>query len=165
MLFRSDRGDADKEKLVSDIVDDQIDTVGKAFLGLTLGCARCHDHKFDPISNEDYYALAGIFYSTHVLETLGAKDGEITLNRLPLVPRAEVAHREGLVLLLADVRARLRAFDKQSPPVATNHPERLRLEKERNALIAEMPPPPLAVMTAQEFGDRKSTRLNSSHRT
>jgi hypothetical protein len=45
-----DRGDADKEKFVSDMVDDQIDTVGKAFLGLTLGCARCHDHKFDPVS-------------------------------------------------------------------------------------------------------------------
>jgi mono/diheme cytochrome c family protein len=147
-----DRGDADKEKLVSDIVDDQIDTVGKAFLGLTLGCARCHDHKYDPVSTEDYYALAGIFYSTHVLQNLGAKDGEITLNRLPLVPRAEVAHREGLVLLLADVRARLRAYDKQSPPVATNHPERLRLVKERDALVAELPPPPLAVMTAQEFG-------------
>jgi len=55
-----DRGDADKEKMVSDMVDDQIDTIGKAFLGLTLGCARCHDHKFDPVSNRDYYALAGI---------------------------------------------------------------------------------------------------------
>ncbi|MFM8273805.1 MAG: DUF1549 domain-containing protein, partial [Gemmata sp.] len=56
-----DRGDADKEKMVSDMVDDQIDTVGKAFLGLTLGCARCHDHKFDPVSQRDYYALQGVF--------------------------------------------------------------------------------------------------------
>jgi hypothetical protein len=54
----------DKEKLKMDVVDEQIDTVGKAFLGLTLGCARCHDHKFDPISTEEYYALAGIFNST-----------------------------------------------------------------------------------------------------
>lgn len=54
----------DKEKLTMDVVDEQIDTVGKAFLGLTLGCARCHDHKFDPISTEEYYALAGIFRST-----------------------------------------------------------------------------------------------------
>jgi hypothetical protein len=59
-------GDADKEKIVSDMVDDRIDTVGKAFLGLTLGCARCHDHKFDPVSQPDYSALAGIFYSTHI---------------------------------------------------------------------------------------------------
>ena len=47
-------GDADKEKLLTDIADDQIDVVGRACLGLTLACARCHDHKFDPITTEDY---------------------------------------------------------------------------------------------------------------
>ncbi|MFG0332213.1 MAG: DUF1549 and DUF1553 domain-containing protein, partial [Maioricimonas sp. JB049] len=47
-----------------DIVDDQIDVIGKAMLGLTISCARCHDHKFDPIPTADYYALAGIFKST-----------------------------------------------------------------------------------------------------
>ena len=52
-----------------DIVDEQIDTVGRAFMGLTLGCARCHDHKFDPIATTDYYALAGIFRSTRTMET------------------------------------------------------------------------------------------------
>src|SRR5207244_2144842 len=45
---------------------DQVDVTGRAFLGLTLGCARCHDHKFDPIPTLDYYALAGIFRSTEV---------------------------------------------------------------------------------------------------
>jgi mono/diheme cytochrome c family protein len=54
----------DMEKLVMDVIDEQIDTVGKAFMGLTLGCARCHDHKFDPISQSDYYGLAAIFKST-----------------------------------------------------------------------------------------------------
>ena len=48
----------------ADQIEAQIDVVGKAFLGLTIACARCHDHKFDPISQEDYYALAGIFHST-----------------------------------------------------------------------------------------------------
>ena len=47
-----------------DVVDEQIDTVSVAFLGLTVACARCHDHKYDPISQRDYYALAGIFRST-----------------------------------------------------------------------------------------------------
>ena len=51
-----------------DIVDEQIDTVGRAFLGLTLGCARCHDHKFDPIDTADYYGLAGIFKSTRTMD-------------------------------------------------------------------------------------------------
>ncbi len=58
----------DKAKLQMDVVDDQIDTIGRAFMGLTLGCARCHDHKFDPIPTSDYYALAGIFRSTEVLQ-------------------------------------------------------------------------------------------------
>ncbi|MFT5109344.1 MAG: hypothetical protein ACI8XO_004791 [Verrucomicrobiales bacterium] len=57
----------DPDKMRRDIVDDQIDTTGRTFLGLTLGCARCHDHKFDPISIEDYYGLAGIFMSTKTL--------------------------------------------------------------------------------------------------
>jgi hypothetical protein len=47
-----------------DVVDEQIDTMSQAVLGLTVGCARCHDHKFDPIPTTDYYALAGIFLST-----------------------------------------------------------------------------------------------------
>ncbi len=51
----------DKPKMVMDIVDEQIEVTSKAFLGLTVACARCHDHKFDPIPTKDYYALAGIF--------------------------------------------------------------------------------------------------------
>ena len=56
--------EADKAKLLVDIVDQQINKVGKAFLGLTLECARCHDHKFDPILQRDYYAMGGFFHST-----------------------------------------------------------------------------------------------------
>ncbi len=51
-----------------DVADEQIDTIGKAVLGQTIGCARCHDHKFDPIPTSDYYALAGILTSTQIME-------------------------------------------------------------------------------------------------
>ncbi len=54
----------DKAELKMDVVDDQLDTLGRTLLGLTVGCARCHDHKFDPISTKEYYSLAGIFSST-----------------------------------------------------------------------------------------------------
>jgi hypothetical protein len=54
----------DMEKLVMDTIDEQIDTLGKTFMGMTLGCVRCHDHKFDPLKQTDYYALAAIFKST-----------------------------------------------------------------------------------------------------
>ncbi len=57
----------DKQLLRYDVIDEQIDTLGKAFLGMTLSCARCHDHKFDPVPTADYYALAGIFKSTRTL--------------------------------------------------------------------------------------------------
>jgi hypothetical protein len=58
----------DPVKMEMDIIDEQIDTLGKAVLGMTFGCARCHDHKFDPISAHDYYAFAGIFKSTKTMD-------------------------------------------------------------------------------------------------
>ncbi len=60
--------EVDETKMEMDIIDEQVETVGRAFMGLTLGCARCHDHKFDPIRTTDYYALAGIFKSTKTME-------------------------------------------------------------------------------------------------
>jgi cytochrome c553 len=54
----------DKQKMLYDIYDEQVDVTTRAFLGLTVACARCHDHKFDPIATKDYYALTGIFAST-----------------------------------------------------------------------------------------------------
>ena len=57
----------DKETLRMDVVDEQLDTIGRAVLGLSLGCARCHDHKFDPVTTREYYALAGILRSTKTL--------------------------------------------------------------------------------------------------
>ncbi|RXK53881.1 DUF1553 domain-containing protein [Oleiharenicola lentus] len=48
----------------NDIIDDRIDVTTKAFLGLTVSCARCHDHKFDPIPTKDYYSLYGVFANT-----------------------------------------------------------------------------------------------------
>ena len=58
----------DPVKMQMDIIDEQVDTIGRAFMGLTLGCARCHDHKFDPIPASDYYALAGVLKSTKTMD-------------------------------------------------------------------------------------------------
>lgn len=58
----------DSDKSRADDVDNQIDVASKAFLGLTVACARCHDHKFDPIPTADYYALAGVLHSTGMRE-------------------------------------------------------------------------------------------------
>ncbi len=60
--------EVDETKMEMDIIDEQLDTLGRAALGMTFGCARCHDHKFDPVTAADYYALAGIFKSTRTME-------------------------------------------------------------------------------------------------
>jgi len=103
----------DKAKLQMDVVDEQIDTVGRAFLGLTLGCARCHDHKFDPIPTRDYYALAGIFRSTRTLE------GEIQqyvsdwkIRELPM-PNELAAAVESHRVRMTDLRSEKKATEQR----------------------------------------------------
>lgn len=61
------------EQYLMDTVDDQIDVVTRTFLATTVGCARCHDHKFDPIPTADYYALAGIFRSTETFSGVAGR--------------------------------------------------------------------------------------------
>src|SRR5262249_24276064 len=99
-------GDADKEKLLTDIADDQVDVVSRTFLGLTMACARCHNHKFDPLSQADYYGLAGIFFSTHILPNVGPKTDGPPMLRIPLVPPEELARR-------TRIQGRLAALDKE----------------------------------------------------
>jgi len=100
----------DKEQLRMDVIDEQIQTVGRSFLAMTLGCARCHDHKFDPIPAADYYALAGIFRSTKFL-TPGNVSGW-TKRPLPLPPGQQQAKDEH-DQLLASLSARQKAKQKQ----------------------------------------------------
>src|SRR3954462_8175590 len=66
-----------REKLLGDVVDEQIDVTTKAFMGLTVACARCHDHKFDPIPTKDYYALAGIYNGSDLKTRMVASAAEI----------------------------------------------------------------------------------------
>jgi len=63
-MHQATHGPVDVAQDEADRIDNQIDVLGKAFLGMTVACARCHDHKFDAISTEDYYALTGFMRST-----------------------------------------------------------------------------------------------------
>ena len=79
----------DRVKMVYDVVDEQIDTVSKVFMGLTVACSRCHDHKFDPVLTTDYYSLASIFASTQTYADLSLEDGNVVQFHMePLVPQA-----------------------------------------------------------------------------
>ena len=104
-----------KRLLDYDIADEQIETVGKAFLGISLGCARCHDHKFDPVTTEEYYALAGIFLSTRSVvhdnvsrwyEVALPEDPELAERRRAVLERIGALEDE-----LARIRSALAAFD------------------------------------------------------
>jgi hypothetical protein len=73
--YASDGGDPESvAQAKGETLDDRVDTFSRAFLGLTVACARCHDHKFDPIPQQDYYSIAGIFNNTREGETPLADD-------------------------------------------------------------------------------------------
>jgi hypothetical protein len=74
-LGSMDLNERDNEQFQLDRIDDQMDTLGRATMGMTLACARCHDHKFDPIAQKDYYALAGIFASTNTMSGVLNRQG------------------------------------------------------------------------------------------
>jgi hypothetical protein len=93
--------------MVADIVDDQIDLVCRGFMGVTMACARCHDHKFDPFSARDYYGLAGMFYSSHILPGPGQKTEGSPILFIPLLPAEELAQVE-------QRKARIAELDKQT---------------------------------------------------
>jgi cytochrome c553 len=79
----------DKQKMLYDVYDEQLDVTTKGILGVTLACARCHDHKFDPFSTKDYYSLINFFANTRSF-----KDPEAHVSKLlyvPLVPREQYA--------------------------------------------------------------------------
>ena len=80
-------GEQNLEQYELNVADDQLDATTRAFLGLSAGCARCHDHKFDPISTREYYALAGIFRSTRLLSGVETNNRTEEAAAMPLGPR------------------------------------------------------------------------------
>ena len=95
----------DKKRMLYDVYDEQIEVVSKSMLGLTIACARCHDHKFDPILTKDYYSLAGIFASTRSF-----RDPESHVSRMllkPLVPQAEFERYEAEQELIKNAQIEL----------------------------------------------------------
>ena len=95
--------------------EDVIDTLGKNFLGLTTGCARCHDHKYDPITAADYYALYGIFSSTRFAFP-GCEPKGQPRDMVPLIPAAQV---EAMMKAWRERTAQAEAEQKRRAEVAS----------------------------------------------
>ena len=125
----------DSVKMEMDIVDEQVDTVGRTFMGLTLGCARCHDHKYDPIRIADYYALAGIFKSTKTMDHFRVV---ARWHERPIGPKADVERRQAQEEAIAEIKTALDRLSKlaDKPEVETRVK---RLREELAALEKSLP--------------------------
>ncbi len=118
----------DKPQLRMDVVDRQINRVGKAFLGMTFECARCHEHKFDPISLEDYYGLAGIFRSTVTLNgRINGVFSAINHTPLPETPDELIARAE-----------RVREYDAEKAELTRKRDQASQKAKELKAKTAKL---------------------------
>ncbi|MBN8419205.1 MAG: PSD1 domain-containing protein [Verrucomicrobia bacterium] len=137
----------DKLKMEYDLVDQQVSKVGTAFLGMTLGCVRCHDHKFDPIAQTDYYAIAGMFRSTDATyKTDNGVWSSVNKSELP----ETAAQKSGRERMLAANVARIHKWEKErdeanqakavlEPRIANASKEaKPGLEKKRDELAARI---------------------------
>ena len=123
--------DDDPVKKQMDIIDEQLDTLSRAFMGMTLGCARCHDHKFDPIPTADYYALAGILKSTKTMEYMGVV---ATWHEYTLLPEEEQQR-------VAEIDKQLKALDDRLNKLKKRRNELREKQKQqkKNQPAAEQP--------------------------
>ncbi len=127
-------------------LEDTIDTTGRAFLGLTLRCARCHDHKFDPVSQRDYYALYGIFAST-TFPYAGSEELQSKafprMNFVPVVPPEESKGKiESYERRLAELDREAKSLESKSDPASKKRMGELRAEwskLRRPSLPLELP--------------------------
>jgi hypothetical protein len=106
-----------RDLAVAEIVDSQIDLVGRQLLGLTLACARCHDHKFDPISTQDYYSLAGILFSSHIATGKLIADDRLGSDfvELSLLNADQAAHNRKLDADMATLTEEIAALTGKIP--------------------------------------------------
>lgn len=120
-----------KEQLRMDIVDNQVDKVGRVFMGLTFGCARCHDHKFDPLAQQDYYALSGIFQNVQIINGFRGTSGVFSdwlRQSIPEMPQEHV-ERQKRIELHGELTSALEA------EIAAAKNETDRLEEELQAIV------------------------------
>ncbi len=133
------KGDVCAPKAAADELDDRIDTMARGLLGLTVACARCHDHKFDPIPTQDYYSIAGVFSSCK-------------LANLPMVPKAEADRYAAAQKPLLEADRKLKEMQKaeKSKPSADGKKRIKDLQAEMEKLKKAVPPaPPMAHALAE----------------
>jgi len=143
-------------------LDDTIDNVGKVFLGLSVGCARCHDHKFDPIPQADYYALYGIFNSSRYAYP-GLENDRRARDFVALggPEEAEALRRHEAEVSTLERRARRLGREKESPPKGrTREQVQAEIDEARGRLKAlDARPPAVEKAYAVAEGKPRDARL------
>jgi hypothetical protein len=148
----------DPNRLRLEMVDDQINVTTQAFLGLSVACARCHDHKFDPIPTADYYALGGIFRSTKIVGEFSEfwRDGRVRSLR-PLAMPDEVAANDQLLDAVSRLKERRWAL------LAEEHQKFMERERPREpkyrAAAARVAPAFVKLIEAEDFDGQYNLRI------
>ena len=149
--YVSDGGDPDSvAQARAETLDDRVDTVSRGLLGLTVSCARCHDHKFDPIPTLDYYSLAGVFNNSRNIDSPLASDEVIAeLNRF----NAAVAEKANAIKQIQDrlKKEKREASEEEKGQLADL--EAARQEIQAN-VPASIPMPVPTVHTLSEAGNK-----------
>ena len=148
---------ADPNTLRMDIIDEQISATSQAFLGMNFACARCHDHFFDPIPTRDYYALAGIFGSTRIVETMNEnwRDGRFRLTR-PQATSGEIADARQVAERITELRdARWLALQNAREELLANVQPRL---AEYDKALAALPNLPIVELEAEDYHGQNNVR-------
>ena len=143
----------DKGMLRMDIVDEQLDTLGRAFLGMTIGCARCHDHKFDPISTRDYYAMAGIFRSTQTLRNYTDNVAHWVDTPLPLDGEAE-REMQRYEKQVDDLKSQIAALKDELRDAGSAE-----LRKRKEIAVSDLPGIVVDDSEAQKVGEWKESQM------
>jgi hypothetical protein len=136
-------GNTDPEVNRNEVLTEMTDAIGSAFLGLTLGCARCHDHKFDPISQREYYGLQAFFAATQPREIDIATAAEKETHRR----RAE------------EIRAQTAVLNKQIADLEA--PYRARLSAAKHAALEPKYREALAIESKKRTADQKKLAMDA----
>jgi hypothetical protein len=144
------------EQFKMDVIDDQIDVTGRAFLGMTIACARCHDHKFDPIPQTDYYAIAGIFHSTETFAGIKPGRKTATEERLLKLPGEDKQTKPDES---KEEKERRQEMDKIESQLDDLHKQQKEADKKPpNLKGAKGKPPPRPPVTTTAKVDLKAVR-------
>ena len=154
--------ETDPNRLRLEMVDEMVNTTTQAFMGLSVSCARCHDHKFDPVPTADYYALGGIFRSTRLVGEFSEfwRDGR-TRQLRPLAMPDEVDANERVERAIAEKKANRWKYltDRHEELTTAWRAEQAKYRATAEAVVKDAGKPFVRVIEAEDFNGQDNLRI------